>query len=133
MNKALCPYCGSEMKVEELLPFSGDCAYTCECVGFVAERNRYRKYPRRPLQKPLTLEEACGSEEPCVYLEQKGVIPIIAAELCYSIYGYYGENFEVEKIGVPKEIYCSDEYGTKLRCWAAKPTEEERKATKWDE
>lgn len=82
------------------------------------------------LQKPLTLEEAMDGKEPGVCVEHK--VP------CCIYYAFVSDSeFEgmcnIESIGrsTPCIARIAD-YGKEWRCWAAKPTQEEREAAKWE-
>ena len=133
MSKVLCPYCGSEMKLEESLPFSGVYAYVCEC-GAVSpsecgKEEAYAAAIRRPLQKPLTAKQAVECREPCIYLELIDDPSIYAAnfQLWHAKGVYIASLFG-------STITCNpSDYGKDLRCWATKPSEEERSAARWEE
>lgn len=71
--------------------------------------------PEKPMQKPLTHKEA---EE----LLQSGVR--VWVEEC----GYWEEPEGVNSGWLEEEVY-----GTEWRCWASRPTVEERNAAPWEE
>lgn len=78
---------------------------------------------------PLTLPEAAGTNE-VVWLEQKNG-RVFVCDLVYSCLGSLLEVYTIgnDDYGLKKE----DDYGITWRCWSRKPTDEERKAAKWDE
>ena len=81
-------------------------------------------------QKPLTVEEASGTNEP-VWMEyitgRVFVCDLVASPGWNGIYDAY-----VIGGAVPKPLP-KNHYGKSWRCWAEKPTEEERKNAKWEE
>lgn len=142
MNKVLCPYCGREMELETDSLFDvgscgeddfyyyecPDCAAHSPCAG--TNEQAYANAMRRPLQRPLTLEEA--KEQVSVWIE-------------------YSEKVKFVKRAEPALYVCSDDskscfdegfseqfrlankdYGEMWRCWATKPSDEEREAAKWE-
>ena len=93
------------------------------------------------LLKPLTLDELM--EEIEENGDDEGYIPCWVEGVC----GLYYENDTVEytldaamfsknarMISGIREIYeeTYKEYGIKFRCWLKKPTDEERRAAKWE-
>lgn len=133
-NKVYCPYCGKEMRFRDQYPFAGF-LFVCNCaatspVGETVEE-AYDLARHRPLQKPLTLDEV--KEQVAVWVEffwkcksAKYVEPAL-----YVCTGGGTTSFD--------EGFCeqyrleNDEYGVRWRCWAMKPTDEERKEAKWDD
>ena len=86
----------------------------------------------KPVQEPMTLEEAIKTKEPCVFLEEYGYNEIKAVllhdfkkGLPYKVY--------VETLRYDSHIMEMNDYGKTWRCWKEKPTDEEREAAKWDE
>lgn len=80
-------------------------------------------------QKPLTVEEAAGTNEPVWYEYYKHPI-VIPADVVYS---YSAPFLEIHKLGAISVMSMrEDSYGKTWRCWAEKPTEEERKAAEWE-
>ncbi len=81
-------------------------------------------------QKPLTVEEAAGTNEPVWYEYYKHPIAIPAD----VVYSHCAPFLEVHKLGslcvLSKR---EDTYGKTWRCWAEKPTDAERKNAKWEE
>ena len=78
-------------------------------------------------QKPLTVEDVSDDE---VWLDEKfswtDPVRVEASEFC----GYA----EIYRIGHEKPEYKNYEtYGKTWRCWAEKPTEEERKDAEWED
>lgn len=137
-----CPWCGKEMEPDRsyksiLAPGVGRMFwYSCYPCGSVSPRcdspeaayaaamTRYDE----PL-KPLKLHEVTGSEEPCVYLESRRYPPIKA---CDCVISADCRNVDVMMIGTqdPWAVPIS-EYGRSWRCWARRPTDEERASTPW--
>lgn len=123
MDKVFCPYCGSEMELEHL--GSDDCEaflYACHKCGASSPMKSSNDEAlqaalARPLQKPLTLEEA--KKELALWIEYPPNIYYHRACL-YPV--LYSADFRAEST-----------YGIGWRCWATKPTDEEREAAKWDE
>ena len=86
----------------------------------------------KQMQKPLTVEELKALPE-VVYIE---LAPFAAVESVYA-----GIPFRVNDIETPSidihvldgfEGFRLDKYGKTWRCWAAKPTDEERQAAPWE-
>lgn len=121
MDKVYCPWCRREMKLGESLPFSGVFAFYCKC-GAVSPNEggaeeALKAALKRPLQKPLTLEEAKKE---------------------FALWFEYPPNIFNPRACLLPELYSSDyraesTYGIKWRCWATKPTDEERAEAKWNE
>lgn len=81
-------------------------------------------------QKPLTVEEAAGTNEPVWYEYYKHPIAIPAD----VVYSHSAPFLEVHKLGAISVLSMrEDSYGKTWRCWAEKPTEAERKNAKWEE
>lgn len=78
----------------------------------------------REMQKPLTVEEL-QEDTVCWYEEHNDNIVPVEIGRCTNFIGVYyiGGDFPI----VEKKW----EYGKTWRCWAEKPTEEERKAAEW--
>lgn len=83
----------------------------------------------REMQKPLTVEEASETIETVWYEYYRNPI-VIPADVVYS----HSANFlEIHKLGAISVMSMrEDAYGKTWRCWAEKPTEEERKAAEWE-
>lgn len=81
-------------------------------------------------QKPLELEEATGTNE-IVWYEQK--MGLYIETPCDAVFSEIAGFIELAIVGHEKPMYRSAyTYGQLWRCWAEKPTEEERKAAEWD-
>lgn len=81
----------------------------------------------RPMQKPLMIKEV--KRTGCVYLEdcdKKEVIPALIEFVTKDYIGFRN------RCGVLITASFED-YGTRWRCWAYKPTDEERAAAPWKE
>ena len=85
----------------------------------------------KPMQKPLTLEEA--NRAPWVYFEER---PNGSIE--YDIYPCIvnyriGYSFvDIEHMYRGNVEYKANDYGVIWRCWASRPTDEEREAAAWE-
>lgn len=122
MDKVYCPWCGSEMELEHY-GIDEDESFVYECPDCAAQspisysaESALATALARPLQKPLTLEEA--KKELALWFE------------------YQANTFNTSACLYP-ELYSSDyraesKYGIGWRCWATKPTDEEREAAKWE-
>ena len=104
-----------------------------------------RKAMCRPLQKPLTLQEVLDVDD-CVlsswwevkrYPEPYSYVECNPAE----VYGGLIDGYDSEKANPRTHVreagddWCFpvDEYNKTWRCWATKPTDEEREAAPWEE
>lgn len=84
----------------------------------------------REMQKPLTVEELKEHIGKVVHLEYAGNkmedYPVLLGH-CWMFYA------EFEMYGsYDSSEFILDDYGKTWRCWAEKPTEEERKAAEWE-
>ena len=135
MDKVMpkCPWCGGDMKPRGMMAcwyYRCKMCFTCSPTrttldaAHAAAMTRYDE----PL-KPLKLHEVTGSEEPCVYLESRRYPPIKA---CDCVISADCRNVDVMMIGTqdPWAVPIS-EYGRSWRCWARRPTDEERASTPW--
>jgi hypothetical protein len=81
-------------------------------------------------QKPLELEEATGTNK-IVWYEQK--MGLYIETPCDAVFSVIAGFIELAIVGHDKPMYRSAyTYGQLWRCWAEKPTEEERMAAEWD-
>ena len=78
-------------------------------------------------QKPLTLEEV--KEKKAVWIEGEELYPAL---LCCRSYRYYSEFCTNVDEDEGLTLLDNDLYGMEWRCWAEKPTDEERKAAEWE-
>ena len=137
MDNPKCPYCGAEMVLRDWhdIFFGKGNFYECVCgakspikaspdTAHAAAMQRWQE----PL-KPLTLDEATGSDEPCVFLEIRGKEPIWACDCVIS------SNFKgvhISFIGDPgRTLVAIYDYCKTWRCWSRRPTDEERASTPW--
>ena len=86
-------------------------------------------------QKPrvMSLEEALGAEvnvDQC-WLEVKGIKQIYLADAV--VCPEHVERADIQRWGASDCQLPLDLYGTYWRMWTAKPTQEQRKAVKWDD
>lgn len=137
-----CPYCGTTMILERRC--SMGMFYNCpnlNCLSISPYVKRkdgedtkalcYEAALRRPLQKPLTLEELhalTGTDEEAVtFCEAQGDdrtyahIWIKDLVICSD-----GEH-------IPKDHLVYESYGKYWRAWATRPTDEERAVAPWEE
>lgn len=150
MDKVLCPWCGSEMEYIDVLVIGSNerSEYYYECPECEArsplansEEEALNAAIRRPLQKPLTLEEAVrekavwvefsdGLEE---YEKDDGIAAVIFESYCHvdNQCVLVGDDLEDT---IHDGLWLDDrDYNDSWRCWATKPTQEEREAAKWEE
>lgn len=84
----------------------------------------------RGAQKPLTVEEAAGTNMPVWYehCRRPSVIPVDV------VYSHSTPFLEICRLGATSVTHMrEDSYGKTWRCWAEKPTNAERRNTKWEE
>lgn len=140
-EKVLCPYCGHEMKIEDLVKIDGKylsyavCSNdACQSIGpsvtnyetmdearaaaLSAAQARYL-----PPNRPLTLEEVANLERD---------------DMGYAIAWTENRRDEenhpwpyVEADCVPKFAEYFEDYGKEYRVWLRKPTQEEMDAAGW--
>ena len=84
----------------------------------------------KPMQQPMTLEEAINSEW-TVWVEINGSKKPIAGDVWiskrlegYAMFAFVGET--------SRSHAALDRYGKGWRCWASRPTDEEREAAAWE-
>lgn len=134
-----CPYCGSEMSYE--CTYESGLAYSCKnCWSespFIKYKDGedtkalcYEAAMRRPLQKPLTLEELKAlidpGDEVVTYCEAKG------AERTYA--NIWTGDLVIDVVEYEhKNSVCFENYGKIWRAWTTRPTDEERAAAPWEE
>jgi len=75
----------------------------------------------------LTIEEITGDGE-CWF---EGINGACGYADCYMRTG--SKEVELNRISMKPEYVSWDDFGKKWRCWSYRPTEEQRKAVKWDE
>lgn len=105
------------------------CCLQSPCTN--CELEAFKIANKRPLQKPLTLEEV--KEQVSVWIEYSEKVkfmrctePVLyicsgGGKSCFD--EGYSEQFRLE----------NKEYGEMWRCWERKPTDEEMSAAKWNE
>lgn len=141
MSEILCPYCGAVMLDDAYTWYCPEChsyspvvIWEEKCQTMTEdEKKAYAREAalRRPLQKPMRLEEATGSEW-TVWIEIKGWKYPQACDIWISeqLDGYA----KVALIGRTKRAHVAlEQYGKGWRCWASRPTNEERLAAKWED
>lgn len=75
----------------------------------------------------LTIEEITGDDE-CWF---EGINGAYGYADCYMCTG--SKEVEVHRIDMKPEYVSWDDFKKKWRCWTARPTDEQRKALKWDD
>lgn len=99
------------------------------CIESLANRLIAHGVTVKEPQKPMTVEEAAGTNEPVWYEYYKHPI-VIPADVVYS---HSAPFLEIYKLGAISVLSMrEDSYGKTWRCWAEKPTEEERKNALWE-
>lgn len=98
-----------------------------------SKEQAYASAIRRPLQKPLTLEELL--EHPDIIVCESKIDGALQCGVCVGEYYEMqdGSVFPVSQDDIEEMESDGLVYGTHYRCWATKPTDEERKAAKWYE
>lgn len=141
-QKVLCPYCGTVMILER--GHESGLSYSCpNCWSespFIKYKGGedtkaicYEAALRRPLQKPLTLEELHAlidpGDEVVTYCEAKNRDD----DLTYA--HIWRGNLVVYANGdrIAKNAIIYDRYGKTWRAWATRPTDEERASAPWEE
>lgn len=146
MNNPRCPYCGAGMKIMVHEFYDGaycsGYAYCPKCgsygpslAGDISKEQAHDEIKeaalRRPLQKPLTLEEMRAlidtDDDVVTYCEG------LDDPHTYATIWYLGSY--VDRAGGPSNnrILAWDKYGKRWRAWAQRPTDEEREAAPWEE
>lgn len=136
IDKVLCPYCGSEMKIDRQDDgyVFGSAYYVCQECGstsptantdaaaLAAAQARYL-----PPNRPLTLEEAKGLDS-----DEVGDIPCFA-EIEPNWKEQDPDDFEprLRANVVWKEALCRETYNKLYRVWLRKPTQAEMDAAGW--
>lgn len=142
MTDPTCRYCGAVMKfAEDFAEVLGGGYYECpECGStspFVADFEGDIRYAarvaalRRPVQMPMTHDE---------------LLEHLSAMHPYEIAPLYIEfheehDYDLDFASRWRDAYNlstinagqGEKYGKTWRCWRARPTDEERKAAKWEE
>ena len=106
---------------------TGEKCTTEDCAKCLADHLLAHGVTVKEKQKPLTLEEV--KEKKAVWIEGEELYPAL---LCCRSYRYYSEFCTNVDEDEGLTLLDNDLYGMEWRCWAEKPTEEERKAAKWE-
>lgn len=137
-----CPYCGEKMELDQtfksmMMPGTSVMFwYSCDVCGAEAPRCNSKESANaaatqryvEPL-KPLELHEVTGSEEPCVFLEINNMEPIWA---CDCVISSDLKGVHISFIGDRGcTLVAMFDYCKTWRCWARRPTDEEREAAGW--
>lgn len=112
-----------EEKLVELLKETGmleieDCLY-------IAEHLTAHGVTVKAMQKPLSLEELSYETDMYWVENEDGCFPVLLWDksYCFSSFSQFGTEQDA--------VMNNDDYGKTWRCWAEKPTEEERKVAEW--
>lgn len=146
-NKVICPYCGKEMSNRMMRYLSGDIKtwYECFRCGSRSPVKERHATPAQMLemakaaalmryhepQKPLTLEEMPPKQ---LYFHES--VHWVEIHPCYV-----HEAVEFDSLMIPIATIAPDaithesleRYGKDWRLWARYPSEDERKAAKWED
>ena len=69
-----------------------------------------------------------------VYVDEPNKPVCLKMLYCYEVgQRTYGHGYTFVDSDGDKVFYSAQGFGTKWRCWTARPTDEQRKAVKWDE
>jgi len=143
-DKVLCPWCGAEMKPALYKRGSvWECEFTCRKCGArgpvqsafkekdAEEAARAAALRRRPapLLKPMTRQELPRHYFMPCWIERIGekVYPDL---LDKDSTGFYGKFENLNARETDYLLYAN--YGRTWRCWARRPTDEERSAALWE-
>lgn len=152
MNEPKCPYCGMPMcgysreyglaRIQVKCTNCGACGPTAE-IGrrqpwnYTRERLKAEEDKadeaamRRPLQKPLTLCELSAlidtDDDVVTWCES-----CIDAHAYANIW-YQGKCIDRDGDTLDVRLMAFDAYNKTWRCWATRPTDEEREAAPWEE
>lgn len=142
-NEPKCPYCGTTMILERRC--SMGMFYHCpnlKCLSvspYVKRKDGedtpalcYEAALRRPLQKPLTLQELHAlidpGDEVVTYCETS------APSVPYTYANIWTGDLVIDVVGFTKKNHVRFvNYGKTWRAWASRPTDEERAAAPWEE
>lgn len=97
-----------------------------EVFGNIADHLLAHGVTVKEMQKPLALEELSYEAEMYWVENEDGCFPVLLWDksYCYSSFSQFGTEQDAFLNNV--------DYGKTWRCWAEKPTEEERKAAGWE-
>lgn len=117
--------CANEIPCIEKCPYNelGDSWH--DCVPHLAADALELLKAQEP--KLLTIEEITGDGE-CWF---EGINGARGYADCYMCTG--SKEVEVHRISMKPEYVSWDDFKKKWRCWSSRPTDEQRKAVKWDE
>ena len=107
---------------------NGEKCSTKDCANCLADHLIAHGVTVREKQKPLTLEELKRIEEQPVWCETEAtrtpcVVKCSLIDKEDAIFYALGSEYPI--------LFSVETYGQIWRCWAEKPTEEERKAAEW--
>lgn len=106
---------------KEECPYNG-MALCAMCLKYDVMELLKEKEPRL-----LTIEEITGDGE-CWF---EGINGACGYADCYMCNG--SKEVEINRISMRPEYVSWDDFKKKWRCWTSRPTDEQRKAVKWDD
>lgn len=116
-----CPYYEPE---KEALECTSELAHDAlALIGHLDER--IKELSLMQVARVMTLEDAAKSD--VCWMELKDLDRVMPCRIRWYYNSYFIKLFE----GAP-ERFAEDEYGTELRCWTKRPTDEQREAVKWN-
>lgn len=124
--------CCSAMSGDECrrCPYSSDCRDEILPVGMLHLANDALELLKGQEPRVLTLEDVKAFDWDYCYLEEER----LPGKGYRAVCGDYALTCITWPCVTSMRIQHGDEsYGRKWRCWSAKPTDEQRKAVKWDE
>lgn len=136
MNKVYCPWCRHEMELEHYRIEDDEFfAYVCpDCAAqtptLYSAETALAAALARPLQKPLTTEES--KKQVSVWIEYSEKVKF-GESIEPALYVCSDDSESCFDDGFSEQFCLEDkDYGKMWRCWATKPTDEERGAAKWE-
>lgn len=129
-DKVICPYCGGEMGLQtDAVAWWYECPECCARSPLAAGNMSALDAAMdlfKPLQKPLMLEEV--KEQIAVWVETIDMRIESALCVCSDFNTFCFDAGFSQQYRIPKR-----DYNEMWRCWATKPTDEERASAKWEE
>jgi hypothetical protein len=145
MQDPVCPYCGTVMTYE--CTYDSGLSYSCKNCWSESPFIKYKDGEdtkalcteaalRRPLQKPLTLEELKAISETgshCIYIEHYHPNPDIENPITPNVGIKSGLGYRITHCNGYRYEFWWKDYGKTWRAWATRPTDVERAAAPWEE
>ena len=102
--------------------------------GLINEVWAYALYPVKAQQPRVMTIYEIQSFDGAVYVDEPNKPACLKMLYCYEVgQRTYGHGYTFVDSDGDKVFYSAQGFGTKWRCWTARPTDEQRKAVKWDE